>query len=640
MLDPQDPLSSFSSFGDLLKFLRRRAWLSQRELSIAVGYSESQISRLESNQRVPDRTSLLALFVPALHIQDEPKTIARLLELAAAKPVGTTKEPDREVKPQHNLPTQLTSFIGRKGDLADLRRVLSDPQARLVTLTGEGGCGKTRLALQVGSELVQEYEHGVWLVEFGSLFEPGFVLNVVCSAFGLHASADQPLITLLTDFMLSKELLLVLDNCEHLIEAIAQMAERLLQVCPRLQILATSREVLGIPGEAIFRVLPLSLPPAQRGVLPSRAHIEPYEATQLFVARARYTFHSFELSDQNAPMIARVCQRLDGIPLALELAATWVNTLSVEGIADRLEESFDLLISKTRTGILPQHHSLHTAIAWSYNLLTEAEQALLRRLSAFAGSWSLEAAEAVASGSFGTSPPIARKQVLNLLNSLVNKSLIFVDPSESLTTRYRLLETIREYLQEKVTEMEEMDWLQNQHFEYFCKLAETAEPELKTKNQNQWMGRLLQEQGNFRLAFGYCQAQGKAEQGLRLAGALGHFWLMRGFDNESLKWFEATLQIASAEAGLQRSQLRAKVLLYLGLLFTFAESQEAEALWQECLSISRELEDAVLGGAALCFLGVARGGPHQLDEALSLFDESLYLLQKAEDDWWIAETLH
>lgn len=637
------PLYSFTNFGDLLKFLRRRAQLTQRELSIAVGYSESQISRLESNQRAPDRSTLLALFIPALHIESEQEIIEKLLELADANRFetrGARSEVYHSLEKPNHLPIQLASFIGRRKDLEAVGQLLGDMGVRLVTLTGEGGSGKTRLALEAGTRLAHQYEHGVWLVELGPITDPNLILNAALSALNLQASADRSSIRELTDFLCSRELLLILDNCEHLIEAAAQWSEKLLRACPRLKILATSRECLGVPGEQLLRVLPLSLPPTRRGVLPSKAQVEAYEGIQLFVARASSALRTFRLTDQNAPAITRICQFLDGIPLAIELAAVWVDTMSVEQIANRLAVDFDLLGNRIRTA-LPQHKTLRAAIDWSYMLLAETERTLLRRLSVFSGGWTLEAAEAVASGNAEDSRMVTKAQVLSLHSTLVSKSLIVADQTEEEEVRYRLLETIRSYMREKDIEAGEMAWLQSKHLDYFVSLAERAEPELKTERQIQWMGWLLHEQDNFRAALQKCLTDRNAVEGLRLAGALGHYWWMRGFDNENTRWLEAILEMAETSASLQLSQARAKILLYLGLVYyELGDGDHSRRLWEECTQIAGDLGDAVWAGASLCFLGVYYGHQHKYDEAQATFQESLQNLQRAEDDWWIAETLH
>lgn len=648
------PLSSFATFGELLKFLRRRAQLSQLELSIAVGYSESQISRLENNQRSPDRASLLALFVPALQIADEPEALACLLRLAeksraalvgeageigASAPAAALLALTGQQAPRNHLPSQLTSFIGRTEELAEVCDLMRAKQSRLVTLTGAGGCGKTRLALRAGEVLAEEYAHGAWLVELAALSDPQLLPKAVAIAFDLGESADQPQLAVLSDFLRSRQVLLILDNCEHLVQAVAPLAETLLRACPQLQILATSREMLGVPGEVAFCVQPLALPPAQRSVQPSRLAVEGYDAIQLFVERARTARRTFALTDQNAAAVAHICQRLDGIPLGIELAAGWVNLLCPEEIASRLEENFNLLMGSSRT-VLPRHQTLRAAVEWSYNLLPEVERLLLRRLAVFVGGSTLEAAETVTSCPSDCPTPLTTKHVLSLLRQLVNKSLVVVEQSAELEARYRMLEPIRVYLREQLAEAGEEPQLRDQHLAYYVALAEAAEPELKAHHQITWLARLDREQDNLRAALSWSLSQKKVAEGLRLVGALGHFWEMRSSLSEGSRWCETVLALANEDAGWQRSLWRAKALLAAGLIATSQfDSQRASRHLEASLDVFQELGEPG-GGAALCFLGVNQARLRDPQRAMRSYQAGLELSHGAKDTWWVAKTLY
>jgi predicted ATPase/transcriptional regulator with XRE-family HTH domain len=651
------PISSFGTFGELLKFLRRRAQLSQLELSIAVGYSESQISRLENNQRPPDRASLLALFVPALQLEDEPEVMACLLKLAektrvasirkaaessAASPAATVTSFPVVTAPQapgSRLPIQLTSFIGRKEELVEVCDLLRTRQSRLVTLTGAGGCGKTRLALRAGEALAEEYAHGAWLVELAALSDPQLLPKAVAATFDLGESTDHPFLSVLTDFLRPRQTLLILDNCEHLVGVVAPLAEALLRACPQLQILATSREMLGVPGEVAFCVQPLALPPALRGVQPPRLAVEEYDAIQLFVDRARTAQRTFALTDQNAAAVARICQRLDGIPLGIELAAGWVNLLHPEQIAGRLEENFDLLMEGSRT-VLPRHQTLRAAIEWSYNLLPEVERLLLRRLSVFVGGWTLEAAETVTSCPPDCPTPLTTKHVLSKLSRLVNKSLVAVEQSAASEARYRMLEPIRVYLREKLAEAGEEPQLRDRHLAYHVALVEAAEPGLKAHHQLAWLARLDQEQDNIRGALSWSLSQRKAAEGLRLVGALGHFWEMRFNLSEGSRWCESVLALANEDAGGQRSLWRAKALFTAGLIATHQfDSQLARRHLEDSLGIYQELGEPG-GGAALCFLGVNQARLRDPQRAVRSYQAGLELSHRAKDAWWVAKTLY
>ena len=350
----------FTTFGELLRFLRRKAGFTQRELAITVGYSVSQISRLEQNERIPEEAMLAARFVPALYIEDEPQWVARLLELGVAtrSQASDTEvfQPIAEAKPTpHNLPIQLTSFIGREKEIIEIKRLISDDRSnfRLLTLTGHGGCGKTRLALQAAFGLLDYFRDGVWLIELASLADPAFVPQTIVDVLGLKEEAGQPLLSTLTNHLRGKKVLLILDNCEHLIRASAQITEALLHACPDVHILSTSREMLGISGERVLFVPSLSMPDIHTfspiGAVLMSALTE-YEAVRLFAERAAAVMPDFTLTQENVFTVAQICHRLDGIPLALELAAARIKVLTVEQISARLADVFHLLTGGTCTG--------------------------------------------------------------------------------------------------------------------------------------------------------------------------------------------------------------------------------------------------------------------------------------------------
>jgi len=341
---------------------------------------------------------------------------------------------------RHNLPVQLTSFIGRDREMAEVKYLLST--TRLLTLTGAGGSGKTRLALHVATNLVDTFKDGVWWVELESLIDEALVPQAVAKAVGMRENPNQMLAETLTSFLRSKQILLVLDNCEHLITGCAQLAEQLLTTCPELKILATSREALRLTGESTWYISTLSVPASQDKI--DVQSVMEYEAIRLFVERAVAVKSDFALTRQNALSVTQVCQRLDGIPLAIELAAARITVLSVNEIVARLNDRFPLLTSGSRTAI-PRQQTLRATVDWSYDLLTDLERILLRRLSVFTGGYTLEAAEAVCSQG------LKRSETLYLLGGLVNKSLVIVEADDKIGgTRYRLLETIRQYALEKL----------------------------------------------------------------------------------------------------------------------------------------------------------------------------------------------
>ncbi len=457
----------FSTFGDLLKYLRKREEFTQRELALLVGYSDTQISRLEQNQRVPDAAMLMALFVPALHLANEPQWVTRLLELAKQARLGEFPETGTKVTP-NNLPSSLTTFIGREKEQAEILQRIG--MHRLVTLTGSGGVGKTRISLEVGRQVLEEYVNGVWLAELAPLSNPELLPQTVASVFGIVTQATRSHTQLLISFLRPKTTLLILDNCEHLLDASATLTDALLKHCPHLKILATSREALGILGEVVYPMPSLRLPNLQQTLETFRG----YESVRLFEERARLAQPDFQLTMENASAIAQICSRLDGIPLAIELAAARVNMFSTTQIAARLDDRFNLLTGGSRTA-LPRQQTLRASIDWSWNLLSDPERVLLRCLAVFAGGWTLEAAESVCNGA----GDIESNQVSELMTQLVAKSLVIANRQPGRERRFHLHETINQYAQEKLIEAGEQETIRSQHLKYFLDLSGRAELALR-----------------------------------------------------------------------------------------------------------------------------------------------------------------
>lgn len=555
---------------------------------------------------------------------------------ASASEVGTalaamTVELQSPAEPRHNLPLSLSSFVGRERELAQVTHLLST--SRLVTLVGAGGCGKTRLALQAARALIGDYPDGVWLVELGTLSDPALIVHKIASALGLSEETERPLLDLLIDYLRAKHALLVLDNCEHLIAACATLAQTLLQACPNLCLLATSRETLGIAGESVFGVPSLSVP--DLGRLASGGDLESdllaYESVRLFVERAQAVQPNFKLTAANAPMVAQICSRLDGIPLAIELASARVKALAVEQIAARLDDRFRLLSGGSRTA-LPRHQTLQALIDWSYDLLSEAERALLNRLSVFAGGWTLDAAEAVCAGE-----AIPAADVLDLLSRLVDKSLVLVEERNG-EARYRMLDTIQQYAREKALQSGDAARVRERHLDFFVTMAEEAEAHLRSAAQLTWLNRLEAEAHNLRAALGWSQARGEIEAGLRLASALFWFWLLRGYANEGRKWLEGILRLAD---GSKHTQACAKALWAAGFLAVGQGDIEAgRARLDEGLALFRELGNPE--GIADTLLGLGRAAYYQGDYAAarSLFEESLSSSRAAEYAWGSAQALY
>lgn len=470
-----------------------------------------------------------------------------------------------------NLPVQLTSFIGRKHDLAEVERLLA--ASRLVTLIGTGGSGKTRLAIQVANTISDIFTDGVWLADFAPLHEPALVPQLVGQAVGLRPASNQPLLEVLLEFVRPKRLLFIFDNCEHLNAAIVQLAKQLLAHAPGLQILATGREPLAIAGEMIYPVHGLDWPSFGVEEAHGRTTSHPpqeliaYDAIRLFVDRARAISPHFALTAENGTAVIEICRKLDGLPLAIELASARVNVLTVQQIVSRLNDRFALLIARQRADFAPRHSTLRAAIDWSYDLLTAEEQTLFRRLAIFEAGCTLDTAEAVCSGD-----GIAEKRTLDLLSSLVDKSLVVAETNGRAQARYHLLETIREYALEKLAESGQTARLRDQHLRLFLAHAEESLPKQFAAYQQLWLNWLAAEHDNLRAALAWALASGQIELGLRLANSLPRFWEIGGTVLEGLVWFDRLLAEADEKVSLET---RVNALVFATFLAMFLRNAPA-----------------------------------------------------------------
>lgn len=520
---------------------------------------------------------------------------------------------------KHNLPASRTSLIGRKCELIETKRLLA--MTRLLTLTGAGGSGKTRLAVEMARDLVGAYPDGVWLVALAPLSDPELVPQAAATALGVREISAHSVTEALLDHLRSKNLLLVLDNCEHLIDAVALLAELLLDASPNLRILATSREALGITGELNWPVPTLALPDAAHGPF-SVDEIEGYESIRLFVERASCRTSTFSLKAENAQAVVEICQRLDGMPLAIELAAARVDALTVEQISGRLSESLKLLTVGARTAT-PRQQTLKGALDWSYDLLLETEKKLFGRLSTFVGGWTLEAAEAVGAGD-----GIEEKEVLDLISRLVDKSLVIAEAREDGTLRYKMLELVSQYGQSRLAESNEFETVRHLHAVWFLRLAEKAERKLRGRTQAACLKQLEREHDNLRAALSWALEWREAELGLRLGGALGEFWHMHGHLSEGRRWLEAVLAIRE---GLSASA-RAKALARVGYIaWEQGDYERSLAFSEESLALARELGDMEVVAAALSSLGWAALFQNDLQQASALTEEAISL-QRASGD--------
>jgi predicted ATPase/DNA-binding CsgD family transcriptional regulator len=542
----------------------------------------------------------------------------------------------------NNLPAALTRFIGREKEIAEIKRLLDHPGfrnldglsgARLLTLTGAGGAGKTRLALQVAQDLGRDdppgrlYTDGVWLIELASLADPALVPQTAASVFDLRASGNLAPMDLLKNFLRVKNLLLVLDNCEHLIDACAQLAETLLTHCPDVKILATSREALNIAGEITFRVPSLALPNLQH--LPPLEAFAHVEALRLFIERAQAAQPGFELTDANKSFIAQICARLDGMPLALELAAARVKTLAVEQIVARLDDRFRLLTTGSRTAPTRQQ-TLRATMDWSFDLLSAEEKNLFRRLAVFAGGWTLEAAEAIVG-----QDAILPHNVLDVLSRLVDKSLVNVETRDG-ETRYRMLETIRQYACEKLLESDEARKFFQRHLEWFTKYAKEADSILRSPEVKIGFKQLDIELENCRAALAWAFDNNQSADGAELDAALAWYFIRRGYYREAKSWGEKAERLTRDAPATPR----ADALFALGYALTWVgEYIPAEANMQQALVLYRNLDNRVRVGFALNHLGVIGYSLGKLDQAEQYWQEALAYRRAMGDQWGIAQTL-
>lgn len=512
---------------------------------------------------------------------------------------------------RQNLPIQLTSFVGRAHELSEVASLLS--RSRSVTLIGAGGCGKTRLALQAAADALPGYRDGVWFIDLAPLTEPNLLPNVVATTLGVREVPDRPLQHAIAEHIAKSKLLLILDNCEHLIASAAAFAEGALRAAPDVRILATSREPLGIAGEAVWRVPSLSLP-ADDG---SQGHEDPSqaEAVRLFTERAVATQPSFELTPQALEIAIQICRRLDGLPLAIELAAARLRMMSPQEILAHLEDRFALLTGGNRTA-LERQKTLQATVDWSHDLLGPGEQALFRRLAVFAGGFDLEAVEGVCVGT-----PLAEADLLQTLGLLVDKSLVANDAISGVV-RYRLLETLREYAHERLVEVGEEELLREAHLTYFIGEAERAYAE-RVERADEWLLRLELDHDNFRAALDQSRQDTEGSE-LRLAGALGWFWDFHSHRTEGRERLERAL--ARSEG---TSPTRARALWGAGALAIWqGDITTALLLQEEGLAMWRELGDQAEVALALWYLGWAHFLGGDDDGALPLWEESLKIARQ------------
>ncbi|MBE3559824.1 MAG: tetratricopeptide repeat protein [Ktedonobacteraceae bacterium] len=549
-------------------------------------------------------------------------------------------------RPGCHLPAQLTSFVGREREISEIASLFST--TRLLTLTGVGGVGKTRLALHVAHECVHEgrtlFADGIWFISLAHLRHPADIFSVLAQTLGLGSELEQGPLTEICAFLCAKKALLILDSCERLIESCARLAETLLQTCPALRILATSRETLRVSGETVYCLLPLAVPACSAN--PAPEDLAQAGATALFLDRARAIHPCFCATTSNAAVLVEICRQLDGLPLAIELAATCIRVMSTEQIAAQVSDGsggrFRLLTGGSRTA-LPQQQSLRATLDWSYDLLSATEQRLLLRLAIFAGGWTLEAAQAIC-----TTEKTGDLPVLDGLARLVNTSLVLVDRQTGVHTsatgtmhlveqmRYTLLETVRQYALEKLRETGEEQALQQKHLTYFLTLAEKTEPELRGACQLPWLAYLDLERENFQAALTYARRQHLYETGLRLANALWWFWVLRAHFSPGRAWLE---EVVNQQEQITPA-LRAIAFYRAGVLAFFqGDLERLDVLTEKSLSLFRTLQDTQ--GVAVSLSNLVHVALRQRNHkrAQELGEESVTLARTVGDRWYCALTL-
>ena len=554
-------------------------------------------------------------------------SLARNSSLLVASTILADEE---EIHPQHNLPIQLTSFFGREKEIVRIKELLSPinlpknsneshSRVRLLTLTGPGGVGKTRLAIKAGYGLVELYPNGIWLVELASLADPELVPHTIMTIFSLPEDSKRTPVMVLADYFRGKSALLILDNCEHLIDACTRLVDELLKQCPQLSVITTSREALGIEGEMVLSVPSLSLPPTDKSTLES---INKSEAIRLFLDRATMAQPGFTVTEESIKSVAQVCRRLDGIALAIELAATRVRLLQVDQIAKRLDDAFQLLAGGSRI-TFPRQQTMRATIDWSYNLLSDPERLLFRRLAVFSGGARLEALEEICSDN-----GLEKKEVLDYLGQLVDKSLVMVDRVQDQDPRFYLLEIIHQYALEKLNESGETEAVHKRHARWYAGLAEIAEPHIFGHGQIEWMERLEQEQDNFRATLNWCLTH-DIELGLRTGSGLAWFWQVRGHAGEGYQQLKQLLDTETPP-----TWIRAKALAWTSCLYYLTSTYEIqESFIATSLAMSREL--GYVEGEALSnlFKSVFDLMTCDYDDGLRVCERCLALFTQAANKW-------
>jgi len=617
-------------FGNVeIRPAERQLLVEGRPAAVGARAFDVLMALIDRRDRVVTKDELFELVWPGLVVEEnnlhvQVSTLRKILGARSVAtvpgrgfrftlPVNQAEAPSVALPPRtHNLPAQLNTFIGRQRELAELKELLA--ASRLVTLTSVGGTGKTRLSLQLATEIAADYPDGVWFVELAPLAGAWRVPQAVASVLGVKEEAGRPVLEALVKHVQDRRMLVILDNCEHVVHACAELANQLLKAGPNVKVLASSREHLHVAGEKHYPVPALAVPDAKKAS--EVEALAKYDAVRLFVERATAVQPAFALTPRNAAAVADICRRLDGIPLAIELAAARVRALSAEKIAERLDLCFRLLTDGDATA-LPRQQTLRASIDWSHDLLTSAERALFRRLAVFTGGFTLEAAEAICADSADD-----QSDVLDLLTRLVEKSLVELDAAGE---RYRLLETVRQYAQERLDSSGEDGPTRTRHLDFYLSFAQTARPQLVGPAQGTWLARVDLERDNLLAAHAWCDhAEGGAELGLKLVASTKIYGISRGLLQLAL----STTVEALARAP-KRNTSRCQALHDAGqLAFFMGRYAEAQSYLEESLSIAHELDDKPRVAAALQLLGMACLGQGFMPTARKHLEMALTLARR------------